>query len=69
MRCHVPVEHDGARAGMVEAAAGVEVVVLPAPLGPISPVILPTEAVSLRSSTATRPPKVTLRSRTSSDFA
>src|SRR5437870_4441182 len=41
-------------------------VVLPAPFGPINPVIRPASAVSEASSSATLPPKRTLTPRTSS---
>ena len=49
-------------AGFSRPVQALNVVVLPAPLGPIRPVIRPAGASSVTRSTATRPPKRTSRS-------
>src|SRR5579885_498469 len=57
------IEPESARIKPVITLAAV---LLPAPLGPISPVMLPRFTVNEQLSTARRPPKVRTRLRTSS---
>src|SRR6516164_1597432 len=56
-------------AGRTSPEHALKVVVLPAPLGPISPVICPVAASRLSLCTAVSPPKRTVRSRTASSVA